>query len=45
MAEFKGNLRNINSPYILKEIFSYLEEKEKLNIIMYNKELQKDFFS
>ena len=35
------NLRDIKSSYIIKGIFSYLDEKDKLNLIIYNKELQK----
>ena len=47
MAEFedtksKINLKNIKSSYILKNIFSFLYEKQKLEIIVYNKELQKN---
>ena len=34
---------SIKSFYILKGIFSFLSEKEKLNIIIYNKNLQKKF--
>ena len=33
-------LRNIKSEYILKHIFSYINQKEKLNLIIYKKELQ-----
>jgi len=36
----KINIRDINSPFIKKIIFSFLSEKEKLNMIMYNKQLQ-----
>jgi len=35
----KINIRDINSPFIKKIIFSFLSEKEKLNMIMYNKQL------
>ena len=35
------NLRDIKSSYIIKGIFSYLYDKEKLNMVIYNKELQK----
>ena len=31
---------DIKSTYILKDIFSYLNKKQKLNLIMYNKQLQ-----
>ena len=34
-------LSNIKSKYILKNIFSYINKKEKLKLIKYNKELQK----
>ena len=33
----------INSLYVLKEILSFLSEKQKLYIIIYNKQLQKQF--
>ena len=35
--------KSIQSLYILKEIFSFLSEKRKLNIMIYNKHLQKIF--
>ena len=46
MAEcenIKSNLnsRQIKSSYILKTVLSFLNEKQKLNMIIYNKELQK----
>ena len=46
MAEFadiksKINLRDIKSPYTIKKIFSFLYDKQKLKMIMYNKNLQK----
>ena len=46
MAEFeniksKVNLKEIKSSYIIKIIFSFLYEKQILNIIKNNKELQK----
>ena len=42
-GEFKSriNLRNINSSYIIQKMFSYIYEKQKLMMIMHNKELQK----
>ena len=44
MVEFTKNkikgLEYINSPYIIKEIFSFLDEKQKLNMIIYNKHLK-----
>ena len=33
-------LRNIKSSYIIRGIFAFLDEKPKLNMIIYNKELQ-----
>ena len=36
-------LNDIKFPFIIKGIFSYLEEKQKLNMIVYNKEIQKMF--
>ena len=46
MAEFevinsKINLRNIKSSFIIKRIFSFLEKRDILDIIIYNKKLQK----
>jgi len=38
--KFKNNIRDIKSSYIIKSIFSFLYEKKKLKIIVYNKELQ-----
>ena len=38
--ENKKNIRDINSPFIKKKIFLFLFEKQILNIIMYNKQLQ-----
>jgi len=48
MAEFednksKINLRDIKSLYNIKRIFSFLYEKQKLKMAVYNKELQKMF--
>ena len=39
--KYKKNLRDIKSSYIIERIFSFLNEKEKLKMIIYNKELQK----
>ena len=39
----KINLGDINSFYILKNVLSFLNEKQKLNMIIYNKELQNKF--
>ena len=47
MAEFENitttkiNLSEIKSSYIKEKIFSFLNEKQKLEMIAYNKELQK----
>ena len=48
MAEFeniksKTNLKDIKSSYIIKKIFSFLYEEQKLKMIIYNKELQKNY--
>ena len=42
LKEFKSNIniRGIHSDYIIKKVFSFLNEKPKLNMIIYNKELQ-----
>ena len=37
-------LRKIRSKYITKNIFSYINEKTKLNLIKFNKKLQKELF-
>ena len=34
-------IESIKSIYVLKDIFSFLSEKRKLEIIIYNKNLQK----
>ena len=39
--KYKINLKDIKSSFIIKKIFSFLFEKKILNMIMYNKELQK----
>ena len=43
MAELKRikHLGDIKSKYIIKGIFLLLNEKQKLNLIIYNKQLQK----
>ena len=41
LKEIKSNINSIKSTYILKEVFSFLYEKQKLNVIIYNKKLQK----
>ena len=41
-ANFNINLiRDISSSYIFNRIFSFLEQKQKLNMIIYNKQWQK----
>jgi len=35
------NIRDIKSPFIIKNIFSFLPEKQMLNIVMYNQQFQK----
>ena len=37
----KSYLLNIKSAYIIKEIFSFLEQKKKLKIVLYSKRLKK----
>ena len=39
----KINFRNIKSSFIKKKVFSFLYNKRKLNMMMYNRELQKLF--
>ena len=44
--EYKNNhilVEDIKSLYIIKEIFAFLKEKQKLSMVMYNKHLQKLF--
>ena len=46
MSEIKKaikNIEDIKSSYIIKEVFSFLYEKQKLNMIIYNKQLQNIF--
>ena len=46
MAEFKNkaiNIEDIKSSYIIKEILSFLYKKQLLDMIIYNKKLQKLF--
>ena len=48
MDEFEGiiykiNIKDIKSFFVIKRIFSFLSENQILNIIRYNKELQKKF--
>ena len=35
-------LKNIKSPFIMKKLFSYIVEKQKLKLLRYNKSLQKN---
>ena len=43
MIEYENiiKINNIKSSYIIKTLLSFLNEKQKLNMILYNKELQK----
>ena len=41
LEEIKYKINSIKSQYILKLVYSFLNEKQKLNMIIYNKELQK----
>ena len=41
--KYRINLNNISSPYIIKRIFTFLFQKQKFNMIIYNKKLQKLF--
>jgi len=42
-SNYTINLRDIKSSYIIKRIFSFLCEKQKLIMIINNKDLQKIF--
>ena len=39
--EYKPNIEDIKSSFVLKQVFSFLSKKQILNMIIYNKELQK----
>ena len=41
LKEIKSNINSIKSSSVLKKVFSFLDEKQKLNMIIYNKQLQK----
>ena len=41
--KYKTNLRDIKSEFIIKRLFSFLNQNQKLKMIAYNKELQKIF--
>jgi len=45
IKDFKSKIKYnlIKSPYIITNIFSFLNEKQKLNMIIYNNKLQKIF--
>jgi len=48
MEEFRDikskiNLQEIKSSYVIEKLFSFLHKKQKLKMILYNKELQKMF--
>ena len=40
-VKYMINSRYIKSSYIIKSVLSFLNEKSKLNMIIYNKDLQK----
>ena len=40
VEETKFNWKNINSYFVLKNIFCFLNTKQKLSLIIYNKELK-----
>ena len=39
--KYKINIKDIKSSFIIKQVFSLLNRKQILNMVMYNKELQK----
>ena len=39
--ELKNQISEIKSSYIIKGLFLFLNERQKLNLIIYNKQLQK----
>ena len=41
LEEIKSNINSIKSSYILKLVFSFLNEEQKMKIIIYNKQIQK----
>ena len=46
MVEFEEKkyinlMKDIKAPHIIDEVFSFLQQKTKLNLIIYNKEIQK----
>ena len=43
LEKIKSNINSIKSTYNLKLIFSFINDGRKLNMIIYNKELQKKF--
>ena len=40
IENIKLNWKSIKSAFIIKKIFSFFKTKQKLNIIIYNKQLQ-----
>ena len=38
-SKIKNILEDIKSSYVIREVFSFLYEKQKLSIIIYNKQL------
>ena len=43
LEAIKFNINFIKSPYVLKGVFSFLSQWQKMDIIKYNKQLQKLF--
>ena len=48
MSEFNDkksntNINNINSSYIIKNVFSFISYKRKLELVIYNKVIQKNY--
>ena len=43
LEKIKSNKYSIQCPYVLEKVISFLNEKRKLKVIKYNKELQKKF--
>ena len=42
-SDYKTNIQNIKSSYVIQKVFSFLSVKQILNLIKYNKEFQKLF--
>ena len=43
LEAIKLNINYIKSPYVLKGVFSFLSQRQKMDIIKYNKQLQKNY--